>query len=205
MYGYYYDNEGRWLKKEPSLDLYYSRHFDKLPMSYHFEYEIGKWSSNNNTASTHQEFEVGLNHDPINLGKNYFLFLSTSYKITRDRVKSPYKGKQSVDGLNYGIKLFKEFNERFAAYVGFDYSKNTSQNSLYDFDNDSYSNRFSTGISYWLTNKDRFVIGLKFDTENSSLQDVDYYWYRDLHCSTAVLRWRQKRHEWGFKWQFTPW
>ena len=204
LYGYYYDSDGRWIKKEPGLDLYYAKHFDNLPMTYSFEYEVGNWSANN-VSSTHQEFEIGLAHDAINLNKNYTLFLSTSYKITKDNVKSPWSGKQSVRGLNYGIKLFKEFDDRFAAYAAYDYTKNTSQNSLYDFDNDSYSNRFSTGISYRLTDKDRFVIGLKFDTKDHSLKDVDYYWYRDLHCSTAIIRWRQKRHDWEARWQFTPW
>lgn len=204
LYGFYYDSDGRWIKKEPGLDLYYRKHFDHLPMSYSFEYEIGDWSSNT-TSSTHQEFEVGLAHDPIELPAKYVLFLSTSYKITKDNVKRPSSNRQTVRGMNYGIKLFKEFDDTWAAYTGYDYTKNTSQNSLYAFGTDSYSNKFSTGVSYRWNDKNRFVIGLKFDTENGKLQDADYFWYHDLHCSTAVLRWRQKRHEVEVRWQFTPW
>ena len=204
LYGYYYDSDGRWIKKEPGLALYYGRHFDRLPMSYGLKYEIGKWSANN-VESTHEEYEVSLTRDPLVFGKNWILFLNASYKITRDHVKSPYRSKQRVNGLNYGIKLLKEFDDRFAAYAGFEYNKHTSKNSLYEFDNESYSNRLSTGISYKLTDKDRFVIGLKFDTKENTLKDIDYYWYRDLHCSTVILRWRQKRKEFEARWQFTPW
>ncbi|MBQ7704195.1 MAG: LPS-assembly protein LptD [Selenomonadaceae bacterium] len=204
LYGYYYDGDGRWIKKEPGLDLYYGKHFKTLPLRYHFEYEVGRWSENK-ISSTHEEYVAGLDHDTIILFNHYKLNLSTSYKITKDDVKSPWRGKQSVRGLNYGIKIFREFDDRFAAFVAYDYTKNTSQNSLYDFDTDSYSNKFSTGVSYRLTDKDRFVVGLKFDTERGTLQDVDYYWYRDLHCSTAILRWRAKRDELEARWQFTPW
>lgn len=204
MYGYYYDSDGRWIKKEPGMEIYFGKHFDKLPLSYRLKYEVGKWSQNR-TESTHQIFEVGLTRDPINFPKNFTLFLDTSYTITKDDEKSPNRSKQSVNGMNYSIKLLKEFDDRIAAYVSYNYTKNTSKNSLYEFDTDSYSNKLSTGISYRLTDKDRIVVGLKFDTENSSLQDVDYYWFRDLHCSTAVIRWRSKRNEWEARWQFTPW
>lgn len=204
MYGFYYDDNGRWIKKSPSFDVLYRKHFDNLPFSYNLEYEIGRWSQNN-TASTHQKYEIGLARDPINLGSDYLLFLNTSYTIIKENVKNPYNGKSTVKGWNGGAKIFKEFDDRFAAYVGYDYNKNNSQNSLYNFDLDSYSSKLSAGFSYRLTDKDRFVVGLKFDTENQSLQDVDYYWYRDLHCSTAVIRWRQKRHKVEAQWQFTPW
>ena len=204
LYGYYYDSDGRWIKKEPGLDLYYHKHFDNLPFTYSLEYEVGDWSQRN-TSSTHQEIEAALTRDPIRLGGKFTLFLNTSYKITKDDVKSPRRYKKDVRGLNYGAKLLKEFNDRFAMYAGYNYTKNTSQNSLYVYDTDNYSHKFSTGLSYRLTDRDRIVIGLKFNTESGKLQDADYYWYRDLHCSTAVIRWRQKRSEWEARWQFTPW
>ena len=204
LYGYYYDGDGRWIKKEPSLDLYYRKHFDHLPFTYGFEVEFGDWSTAN-IKSNHEEYEAGLYRDPIDLGSRFTMFVYTSYKITRDNVKAPYRAKQRVNGWNYGARILKEFDDRFAAYVAYDYNKNTSQNSLFEFNTDSYSNKFSTGASYRLTDKDRFVVGLKFDTKKGTLEDADYYWYRDLHCSTAIVRWRARRHEWEFRWQFTPW
>ena len=107
--------------------------------------------------------------------------------------------------MNFDITLAKEFNDRFAAYTAYNYTKNNSQNSVFDFDLDSYSHKFETGLSYRLTDKDRFVIGWKFDAQQGTLEDTDYFWYRDLHCSTAVFRWREKRKKFEAHWQFTPW
>ena len=206
LYGYYFDGDKKWIHKTPSFYTNYTKHFGGLPLSYKFEYEIGKWSDNT-ADSTHQKMEIGLTHDPIILAEKYVLMLSTSYTLTRDNVKSPENiGDTTVKGMNYDVKLGREFDDRFAAFIGYNYTKNNSENSLFEYENsDSYSSKFLAGISYQLTPKDRFVIGLKYNTEGGTLEDVDYYWYRDLHCSTAVLRWRAKRKKFEMHWQFTPW
>ena len=133
--------------------------------------------------------------------------MSTSYTYTHDNIDdAPDVGNTTVQGMNYDIKLAREFDDRFAAFVGYNYTKNNSENSLFEYDNpDASSSKFLAGISYRLTDKDRFVCGLKFDTETGKLADADYYWYRDLHCSTAVFRWREKRNKLEVRWQFTPW
>lgn len=206
LYGFYYDSNSKWIRKSPSLLTNYSRHFGGLPLSYKLEYEVGNWRSDE-VASTHHKFEAALYHDPIIIDKKYILLLNTSYTFTRDNVKSPEdRGNSTVRGMNYDIKLAREFDDRFAAFIGYKYTKNNSQNSLYEYENpDDYSGKFVAGMSYQVTPKDRFVIGLKYSTESGHLADVDYYWYRDLHCSTAVLRWRAKRKKVEFHWQFTPW
>ena len=203
LYGYYRDSNANWIQKEPSLDIYYNKHLPTLPLSYSLEYEIGHWR-NSSTKSRHQEAEIGLNHDPIDLPGRFVLLLHTSYKITKDHV-SGSSAKNRVNGMNYDVTLLKEFNDRFAAYTAYHYTKNNSQNSLFDFGVDSYSHKFETGVSYQLTDKDRFVLGWKFNTETGKLEDADYYWFRDLHCSTAVVRWRDKRSKLEVHWQFTPW
>ena len=204
LYGYYRDGNSKWIQKRPSLDFYYSKNFPTLPLSYSLEYEIGRWK-NDTTSSRHQEMKIGLNHHPIFLPGRYILFLGTSYTITKDRVKNSQNNKTRVNGMNYDITLAKEFDDRFAAYTAYHYSKSNSKNSVFDFNLDSYSHKLETGVSYKLTDKDRFVIGWKFDVQNGTLEDTDYYWYRDLHCSTAVFRWRGKRKKFEAHWQFTPW
>ena len=133
--------------------------------------------------------------------------LSTSYTWTRENVHHPDNiGNTTVKGMNYDVKLAREFDDRFAAFIGYNYTKNNSENSLFEYSNsDSYSSKISAGISYQLTDKDRFVIGLRYNAEGGTLEDVDYYWFRDLHCSTAVMRWRAKRKKFEMHWQFTPW
>ncbi|MBE8951277.1 MAG: LPS-assembly protein LptD [Quinella sp. 3Q1] len=203
-YGFYDDNDARWIQKEPSLDIWYEKHIGGLPLGYRIEGEIGHWRQNA-VSSTHQEYELNLYHDPIFMGK-YVLFLNTGYKITKDEVKNLRNdNKTSVRGFNYHALLAREFDERLAAYVGYSYNKNNSSNSVFDFDLDDYSRKFETGVSYWLTPKDRVVVGVKWNADKNTVEDVDYYWYHDLHCSQAVLRWRGKRKKLEVHWEFTPW
>lgn len=202
-YGFYYDSDDRWIQKEPSLDIWYSRRIGTSPVTYKIEGEIGHWRQDS-VASTHQEYELKLYHDPISLGK-YLLFLDTGYKITKDAAKNTNDGEMIVRGFSYDILLGREFNERFAAYAGIGYNKNNTTKSLFDFDLDDYSKKLQAGVSYWLTPKDRVVVGVKWNADNHKVEDVDYYWYHDLHCSQAVLRWRGKRNKLEVHWEFVPW
>ena len=204
MYGYYRDGNGVFLQKEPSVKLYYGDRVGDSPFSYSLEYEIGHWIGSN-SRSTHQEAYVHLNRDPIVLPGRYYLFLHTGYVTTRDRVRRSGNSSSSVSGFDYDITLGKEFDDRFAVFTAYHYSKRNSQNSLYDFNLDSYSKKFETGCSYRLTDRDRVVIGLKFDAEEGKLADADYYWFHDFHCSTAILRWRDKRNKIEAHWEFSPW
>ena len=204
-YGFYDDNDARWIQKEPSLDIWHEKHFDNAPLSYRIEGEIGHWRQNA-ISSTHQEYELNLYHDPIAFGK-YFLFLHTGYRITKDDVKHSKNvtGDTSVRGFNYNMMIAREFDERIAAFVGYSYDKNTSKNSVFDFDLDDYSRKIQAGVSCWLTPKDRVVVGVDWNADKHTVKDVDYYWYHDLHCSQAVLRWRGKRRKLEVHWEFTPW
>ena len=202
-YGFYDDNDDRWIQKEPSLDIWYEKHIGGLPLSYKIEGEVGHWRQDS-ISSTHQEYEFNLYHDPIFMGK-YILFLDTGYKITKDNVKDSNRGDTTVRGFNYNILLAREFDERLATYIGYSYDKNNSTNSVFDFDLDSYSRKFQAGISYYLTPKDRVVVGVKWNVDQHTVEDVDYYWYHDLHCSQAVVRWRGKRRKLEVQWEFVPW
>lgn len=198
VYGYFDDDDNIWIQKEPSLMLNYKRPIKNLPLNYSLDYEIGHWRSEE-TASRHQKYEAGLTHDPILIG-SYVLNLHTSYSITKESANH-----STVKGVNYDTVIGREFDRRFAAFAGYHYRKSTSQNSVFRFDNDDYQREFETGCSYVLDNKNRVVVGLKFDTEEGALRDVDYYWYHDLHCSQIILRYREKRDKIEAKWQFTPW
>lgn len=205
IYGYYRDSNSNWIQKEPGLDIYYGKHFEKIPASYSFEYEIGHWISES-ARSLHQEISFDLNPDTVNLKHNFYLMSHIGYKITKDSdVKGQQKGDSKIKGLTLDLTLAKEFDSKFAAFTGYHYAKNTTKNSLYDFGLEDYAKRFEAGVSYRLTDKDRFVAGLKFDADSGELKDTDLYWYRDLHCSTAVMRWRHKRKKFEVHWQFTPW
>ena len=203
-YGFYRDANSNWIQRLPSLKFNYNKHLEKNPFSYNLGYEIGYWK-NDSVTSRHQFFEVGLNRDPIVLPGKYYLFLHTSYTITKDKPKTEGVGKSQVNGMNYDATLAKEFDDNFAAFVAYHYNKSNSKNSLFAFDLDSYSSKFESGISYKFTNKDRAVVGINYNLNDKELADVDYYWFHDFHCSTAVIRWRAKRKKFEAHWEFTPW
>ncbi len=202
-YGFYDDSDARWIQKEPSLNVAYEKRIGTSPVTYRFETEIGHWRQNA-VSATRQEYELSLSHDPISIGK-YYLFLNMGYKITKENPKNVNSGNTTTKGLRYSFLVGRDFDERFAAYAGFSYDKNNSTNSLFNFDNDSYSKKFQAGISYYLTPKDRFVIGVKWDADNHKIDDIDYYWYHDMHCSQSVIRWRGKRKKLEVHWEFLPW
>lgn len=202
-YGFYDDSDDRWIQKEPSLDIWYGRNIDGLPLGYSVEAEVGHWRQRA-VSSTHQEYEFKLIHDPIFIQDSYMLLLNTGYKITKDKAKNLPNGETTVRGLNYSILLGREFDDKVAAFIGYAYNKNNSKNSVFKFDVDDYSRKFQAGISYRLTEKDRVVVGMKWNADNHRFEDLDYYWYHDLHCSQAVLRWRAKRKKLEVHWEFVP-
>ncbi|MCR5833479.1 MAG: LPS-assembly protein LptD [Selenomonadaceae bacterium] len=202
-YGYYYDSNDVWIQKEPSLYAEYSKKLGDLPVTGKIKGEVGHWRQNA-VSALHQEYEINFAHDPIFLGK-YLLVFDAGYKITKDSPENSTSGNTTVRGMNYNVLLGREFDKRLAAYVSYSYNKNNSSNSLFTYDTDDYSKKVQAGISYVLTPRDRFVVGLKWDADNHKLDDIDYYWYHDLHCSQAVLRWRGKRKKLEVHWEFIPW
>ncbi|MBR6709936.1 MAG: LPS-assembly protein LptD, partial [Selenomonadaceae bacterium] len=159
---------------------------------------IGHWRANS-VASTHQKYEIGLGRDPI-IFHGWLLFLHTSYTITKESAN-----RSTVRGMNYDAVLGKDFDQKWAGYFGYHFTKNNTKNSLFRYGLDDYSKKLMTGLSYRMDKLDRFVVGLSYDTDNMKLKDVDYYWYRDIHCSQLVLRYRAKRKQWQIGWQFIPW
>ena len=198
-YGNFEDSNNHWIKKEPTFVYDYGHRIGKMPYSYHFEYEIGRWY-NNGIHSTHTYYDLTLSRDSIMLGRNFRLNLSTGYSITKESYD-----KSTVKGFSYDATMIKDFDMRWAAFVGYHYSTTNSQNSLFNYNVDDYSRKLETGFSYRMDDKNRFVVGINYDTTGRKLKDVDYYWYREIHCAELIVRYRAKRHNWHVGVQFTPW
>ena len=49
------------------------------------------------------------------------------------------------------------------------------------------------------------MAGFAFDADTKKLMDVDYYWYHDVHCAQVIARYRAKRGQYEFTYQFNPW
>jgi lipopolysaccharide export system protein LptA len=198
-YGYFEDGNNHWIKKQPTFVYNYGHRIGSWPISYGLNYELGNWY-NNGIHSTHTYYGLSLSRDPISLYKNMTLYLSTGYSVTKESYN-----ESRVQGFTYDATLVKDFNDRWSAFTGYHYSKNNSQNSLFNFNVDDYSRKFEAGFSYRFSDKDRFVIGQNYDVESKRLKDVDYYWYHDVHCAELIVRYRAKRSTWHIGFQFTPW
>lgn len=201
-YGYYEDSSDNWIKRNPSFRYFFNT---PLGMGSHLnfgaEYEIGRWiHTSRDIESTHSYYRVGLSREPIPLGRDWFLMLSAGYSITHESYND-----STVRGWNWKAASVKEFDDRWAAYLAYVYSTNTSANSLFDYDLDDYSRKGEAGFSYRLSENDRVVMGLAYNMGQDKLADVDYYWFHDLHCSQVITRYRAKRHSLNLTWQFTPW
>ena len=201
-YGYYKDGDDRWLKREPSLVYTYNAPVGyRTHLHYYLKSELGRWRRDpGNITSMHRYYYAGLSRDPIPLGKSWWLNLSAGYSITQET----YNGS-TVKGYNWSASTVKEFDDHWAVYGRYAYSVANSKNSLFDYDLDSFSRKVDTGFSYRLNDKDRFVVGWRFDMDSHTLDDVDYYWFHDMHCSQFILRYRGKRKTWSVTWDFLPW
>ena len=203
-YGYYADYDDNWIKRKPSLIYSYSNRFKKLPFSYSLNVELGKWERDKKNApgseSMHRNYKLQLTHNPIILPGKWIMSLGAGYEITQETFND-----SDVRGFSYNVGVAKEFDKTWAGYASFDYSAVNSQNSLFNFNTNDYARVFRSGVSYRLSDKDRFVCGMQYDLERNTLRDVDYYWYHDIHCSQLILRYRAKRDSWQVKWQFCPW
>ena len=198
VYGYYEDGDNEWIRRQPSFLWSYDGYFGKSHLYYGLGYEYGRWYQKG-IHSNHTAYDFGIGHDPIKIG-TYTLHLHTGYNITQESYDD-----STVNGMTFDGVVTKDFDSRWAAYGGFHYSKKNTKNSLFDYDTDDFSRKLEAGFSYRLDEKNRFVVGSRYNLDDGKWDDVDYYWYHDMHCSELILRYRSMRNTWGIRWEFTPW
>ncbi len=199
VYGFYEDSDDNWLQRAPALIGRYSDHFGASPFWYAFDAEIGKWKKPK-VQSTHKYYKVSLGRDAITLPGRYYLFVDVGYSVTHESYDSS-KNK----GFEWNTTLMKNFDDKWAAYAGYYYNHVNAENALFNFNLADYAKRIEAGLSYRMDKNDRFVAGYSYDCKKKTLRDIDYYWFRDLHCSQLIVRYRVKRHSWNVSWEFTPW
>lgn len=196
--GFFDDTDNKWIHKSPTLEWNYSGRIGKSPFSYGLYYEHGAWTQDNK-HSIHTKYKATLGIDAIKLG-TWRVYPSLNYSITDESYDH-----SRVSGMGYDVTAVKEYDDRWATYLGYHFSKSNSQNSVFDYDLDSYSEKATAGFSYSFSPKDRVVVGWAFDAETNRLMDTDYYWYHNLHCAELVVRYRGKRQQFKVSAQFAPW
>lgn len=200
QYGSFEDGNSNWVDKKPTLTYQYgSRKIGTSPFNYYFGGEVGQWEDDTK-SSWHKKYYVGLTRDAINFGKTLHLYTGTSYSVTKESYDN-----STVNSWNYDATLLKEINDRAAAFVGYHYTENTAADSLFYYDTEDYSKKLESGFSYRFDDKNRVVVGVGYDLDQSEIHDVDYYWYHDLHCVQMVLRYREKRDQIQLHFELMPW
>ena len=168
-------------------------------MYFQVEADHGHWY-NDGVKSTHTYGKVSIYHDPIPLGGSASLSLAADYSVTKESYNH-----SKVSGFSWSATLVKKFNDRLTTYGRYSYAQLYTGNALFDYNVADYSRALYTGLSYQLTERDRFVCGTAYDIDRRTLGDVDYYWYHDMHCVQLVTRYRAKRNSWSVRLNFTPW
>ena len=196
--GFFEDGDGKWVHKAPTLRWDYGARIGRSPFSYSLAYEHGAWDQNGR-HSIHSYYYAKLATDAVKLG-TWRLYPSINYSITDETYDH-----SRVSGMGYDITALREYDDRWATYLGYHYNKSNTKNSVFDFDLDDYSKKLTAGFSYNFSPKDRIVIGWAFDEETHKLMDTDYYWYHNIHCGEIIVRYREKRDQFKVTAQFSPW
>ena len=210
-YGYYEDSNERWLKKEPSFTYSYGRAIPNTGFSFSVGGEIGRWNqtfkNGMSKRSTHKYYGISLSHRPINLIDNLKLYLSGSYGVTKESYD-----KSTSKGFSYSALLMKDISPMVTVYAGYHYSATNSTNTVFSYDLDDYSRKLDYGISFRVTDRDRFVVGQYYDCQAHRQRKTEYYWFHDMHCAQLILRYKTDRPigakregSWHISLQFTPW
>ena len=200
-YGYFEDGDQNWVKRKPEFGWSYGQPIGHTKWSYGLGYSVGRWKSQKTgIESTHSVYSLGFYRQTVDFGNRWYFTPRFGYNITTESYDN-----SRVNGMWADAQLVHEFDDRWAGYVAYAYSKYTNENALFDYDLDDYNQKWQAGVSYRMTDRDRFVAGCEWDAQHGQMNDVDYYWYHDMHCAQLIMRYRSKQNTWNVTAQFTPW
>lgn len=175
--GDYQDNDNNWIKKEPELQFKtVDKRLGDSSWKYSFNAIYGKWVQGEK-SSWHQDYTLYFRHDPIFLNKSLKLNLGTGYEI----VKESYDNSQ-INTMRYDVSFSQQINSKWSAYTGYHYTKNSSQNSLFDYNDSTIGENLASGISYKFDSKNSLSISQSYDLANKRTADMYYTWHHNLHC-----------------------
>ncbi|HWR38255.1 MAG TPA: LPS-assembly protein LptD [Patescibacteria group bacterium] len=196
--GNFRDADNNWLKKEPEYKFSWNSHpIGDLPLSYRFTAIYGKWTDDVK-SSWHQDYVLYFDRDPIKLDPTLTLYLG----VGLERLKESYN-QSSQDIFRYDITLTKAWSPRFNSYVAYHFSR--KNDALFVYSNDTPNRELAFGGAYAIDRLNVLGVAASYDTENRRLADVDYTWYRNLHCWQMSLTYRAKRSEWKWNVSVTRW
>ncbi|WP_373325445.1 LPS-assembly protein LptD [Sporomusa paucivorans] len=196
--GHFLDDDDNWIKKEPEFKLtYHPRQLGRMPVSYSFTAIYGKWTDDDKT-SWHQEYELYFRHNPIKLNDTMNLYLGTGIEHIRESYDN-----SSQNIFKFDATVDKRWSERFNTWVGYHYTKNNE--TLFEYDSDDLSRELVSGFTYKIDKMNTIGVRHSYDLDNKRVEDVDYTWYRNLHCWQAAITYRAERDQIKFDISTTRW
>ncbi|WP_094603891.1 LPS-assembly protein LptD [Sporomusa silvacetica DSM 10669] len=186
--GHFTDDDSNWIKKEPEFKFSYKpQQLGNLPIHYTFSAAYGKWSDSEKT-SWHQEYSLYFKHEPIKFGSSAKLNLGTGVQHVIESYDDSTRNIWKFDAT-----LDKQWSERFSTSVGYHYAQNN--NTLFEYDKTDLSRELKTGFIYKIDKMNAVGISHSYDLDNHEVADVDYSWYRNLHCWEAKITYRAERDQ----------
>lgn len=183
------DNE--WITKEPEL-LLQIKPIQKGKVITTFTASIGKWTQGN-ISGNRQDYSVYFNREPIKISPNVTWDIGTGWENIY------YAYDNSSNRIwSFNTSVTGKVNERLETWVGYSYY-NQSGTSVYQYDKIDTARKLSSGFKYNVDSKNALGISVEYDLARNKVNDVDYTWYRNLHCWNADITYREKRQQWNFK------
>jgi len=196
--GYFQDSDDNWIKKEPEINFVYSpQRIGNLPVKYNITAIYGKWTDDYKT-SWHQDYRLYFRHDPIKLSDTVTLNLGTGIRQVRESYNDSTKNI-----TRYDATVAKEWSDSLNTWVGYHYIKNNA--TLFEYDSDSLSRELNTGFTYKIDKMNTIQVKHRYDLDRSRTKDLDYVWYRNLHCWDAKITYRAERDQIKFDITTTHW
>lgn len=185
--GWFRDGNSNWIKKEPEFDLTFGHKIGDLPISYSVSAVSGKWTDSLKT-SWHQDYSLYFSGDPIKLGDKSALTLGTGL----EKVMESFDGSTS-NVFRYDATLSTTWTDRFSTSIGYHFTRNND--TLFAYGTPDLGKEFDTGFTYKIDKMNSLGFNQSYDMTNHRVFDQDYFWYRDLHCWTATIEYRARRHQ----------
>ena len=182
------DNE--WIKKEPEVS------FQLKPIKSgrvitNFSASIGNWKQGNVTGNR-EDYSIYFSREPIKISPNVDWNIGTGWENIH------YGYNNSSNRIwRFNTTVNAKVNERLETWVGYSYN-NQSGTSVYQYDKIDTAREFSSGFKYKVDSKNALGVNMYYDLSLGKIKDVDYTWYRDLHCWEANLTYRAKRQQWQY-------
>jgi hypothetical protein len=194
------DTNSNWIKKEPEFKLDFGSHrVGNLPISYTFNTIYGKWTDGSKT-SWHQEENLYFTRDTITLSKGLFLGLGTGLQ----RIHESYNGS-TTNSFKFDSSITKQWAPKWSVTAEYHYTKNTTANSLFNYNAADMSREADLGFIYKIDKMNSVGVRDSYDLVNNKIYDQDYTWYRNLHCWQAAFTYRAKRHQYRVNISTTRW